>query len=203
MRRHIACMTIRSFVWTISVFAASLLVAAEPKGDADTDKSDQDAAAKKLVAEALYSEIYGDAKSRDRLLESAAKQNPEFAPAMWHRGFVKVGDAWEKASDLVEKTVDAPLIRHYQELTEKQPDSVAGHLEIANWCRKQRLYDRERAHLEAVIRAEPDHLPARERLGYVRVNGGWMTAQQIKRELERVEQDRQNLGKCRHGRKAR
>ncbi len=51
------------------------------------------------------------------------------------------------------------------------------------------------AHLEVVIRAEPDHLPARERLGYVRVNGGWMTAQQIKRELERVEQDRQNLGK--------
>lgn len=195
MRRHIEFIATCGFVLTVSVICTSLLLAVEPKGNAVKDNAEKDAVAKKLVDEALYSEIYGDAKNRDRLLDAAARQNPEFAPAMWHRGFVKVNDTWVKASDLIEQTIEAPLFRRYQELAEKQPDTVEGHLEIADWCHKYRLYDRERAHLEAVLRSDPDHLQARQRLGHVRVNGGWMTEQQIKGELDRVEQDRRNLSK--------
>ena len=153
----------------------------EPQDDAER------AEAEKLVAQALYNEIYGDAEQRSQLLDAAAQHAPDFAPAMWHRGYVRQKDQWIKVADLVEQNKNDPLIARYQRLKDKQPDTAAGHWSAANWCHKFRLFDREQAHLEAVVQAEPNHVEARIRLGHALVNGIWMTNDQVNEQARRVE----------------
>jgi hypothetical protein len=52
---------------------------------------------------------------------------------------------------------------------------IAGRLALADYCRAHELFTRERELLREVIAIQPDHAQARARLGYVRVDHGWLT----------------------------
>jgi hypothetical protein len=52
---------------------------------------------------------------------------------------------------------------------------VAGRLALADYCRAHEMFTRERELLREVIAIQPDHAQARARLGYVRVDHGWLT----------------------------
>ena len=54
-------------------------------------------------------------------------------------------------------------------------DSVKRHLELAQWCRKNRLQKESNFHLQQVLVIDPDHPKARRLLGYGLVDGEWMT----------------------------
>ncbi|MCG3135784.1 MAG: hypothetical protein HMLKMBBP_03540 [Planctomycetes bacterium] len=56
--------------------------------------------------------------------------------------------------------------------TAKDP---AKRMELADWCRDQKLADLEKKELRTVLVLDPDHEGARARLGYVRSDGRWMT----------------------------
>jgi len=56
---------------------------------------------------------------------------------------------------------------------------VAGRLELAAWARTRELYARERDVLREIVAIDPDHPAARAALGYSRVDGRWMTDDEV------------------------
>jgi hypothetical protein len=66
---------------------------------------------------------------------------------------------------------------------------------LASWCEQNGLKDEATAHVVAVTRLNPDHKPARKRLGFKKVNGRWATAKQV--AAERAEAAARREGKLR------
>jgi hypothetical protein len=152
----------------VAGFAAG--VAAESIAATKAEKRRQ---AEQLVSEALYREVYGLEEEREKLLEQAAAAAPDFAPAFWHRGYVRSGNEWIKAEDAARVMKDDSRLEAYQHIRDEKPDTVEGQMTVANWCRDRKLPDQERAHLHRVIELNRDHAEARARLGYHRVGGEW------------------------------
>ncbi len=66
--------------------------------------------------------------------------------------------------------------KQYEEILHKSPTTVAGHWQMAQWCKDAGLTAQRKFHLEAIIKQETDHEEARLALGYGRfATGGWMT----------------------------
>jgi hypothetical protein len=68
-----------------------------------------------------------------------------------------------------------PLLEDYVTLSRQCEETVAAHLELADWCRVQQMPEQRREQLERVLDLDPDHADARRILGYVRHLGRWMT----------------------------
>jgi len=60
-----------------------------------------------------------------------------------------------------------------------ESDTAAGHWELAEWCRKQRLTDQRRVHLERVVSLDPGHRQAHYGLGHTLRDGKWMTREEF------------------------
>jgi hypothetical protein len=67
-------------------------------------------------------------------------------------------------------------------------DNPDHHWRLAEWCRKHKLADQERVHLERMLAFEPDHAEARARLGFVRVDERWISLADLQSQHERAEQ---------------
>lgn len=68
--------------------------------------------------------------------------------------------------------------REYGRLRDQTPETIEGHLALAQWCKERSLTKRRKAHLAQVLRLDPDHDEARRLLGYTYVEGRWMTPEQ-------------------------
>lgn len=91
----------------------------------------------------------------------------------------------------VATTVQRPRVEEeYETRVRDVADSVEAQWELAEWCRRNRLEDRQRKHLEAVIALEPDHETARSELGYVLRDGAWVKRAEIMRERGLVRHER-------------
>jgi hypothetical protein len=66
--------------------------------------------------------------------------------------------------------------KEYEKLRPTVPDTVDGQWKMAEWCREHRLDKQREVHLERVIALDPDHKQARAALGYMRVDGRWLRA---------------------------
>ncbi|MBC8352585.1 MAG: HEAT repeat domain-containing protein [Planctomycetes bacterium] len=150
---------------------------------AEIAASDRESA-KQLVAEALHREIYGPRSDRDRLLAEAVVADPNYAPARWHQGFVRVGGGWSHVYDAPRIISTSSKLAAYRKLREDRRDTVEDHLQLADWCSERRMSDQERAHLSRVIDLDPNHADARERLGFQLADGQWIQAAQIQRQAE-------------------
>jgi len=140
-----------------------------------------------LVQDALHQEIYGR-KAVD-LLARAAQVDPDYAPAYWHRGYVKNGDAWVKAAAF--QPSDA--LKNYFIRRDQTGDSLGQHLATANWCQTQGLESQERVHLMRVLAFNPDHVDARARLGFEPTAAGWVSTDDRLEAQRQLQLDRQNL----------
>jgi len=56
------------------------------------------------------------------------------------------------------------------------PNTVEGHLDMAERCRKAGLKEQREFHLQKVLELDPDHADARRGLGYSQVDGQWVRA---------------------------
>ncbi len=154
-------------------------------------------AANNLVAEALHREVYGESEDRDALLREALAKTPDLEAANWHLGRVKHRGQWIDFEHAAQALEDNAAVREYRRLREEIEDTLAGHWELANWCRENKLAEREMAHLWRVIELAPDHTEARQRLGHIQVNGQWLTAEERRDEFQRMVDARQGLVKWR------
>jgi hypothetical protein len=72
--------------------------------------------------------------------------------------------------------------REYEKMRPTYADTVEGQLELAEWCRKQKLVQERLAHLERVIVIDPDHADARRALGYYQMNGQWSKREDLMKD---------------------
>jgi hypothetical protein len=150
------------------------------------------------VRKALQHEISGSETARRELLEAAVAHSPEFAPARWHLGYVKdARRGWLKHDEFLATSKAAHRLATYERERVIAPDTVAGNLELADWCAAEKLTEQERAHLMRVIDLNPDHAAARRRLGFVRQGDDWVSRQEIARERQRQSERRQSLAQWR------
>jgi hypothetical protein len=150
--------------------------------------------ARRLVQEALYQEIYGTDTARAELLFEATQLDGDYAAAMWHQGFVRRGDVWQRATD--ESTRHpSNLLVEYRAKRARMRDTAEGHVWLGKWCAGRQLHEQRRAHLERALQLEPDHPEARQLLGYRRVDGKWLTAKQMDEAREAEARHRAQLAK--------
>ena len=160
-------------------------------------KAERIRAAEELTKEALHREIYGMKSERDRLLEQAAAQDDDYAPAKWHQGLVRHQNAWIRAEDLPELLGGQQRIADYRRVRERYPQTVQGQLALADWCAGRGLTDQERAHLTQVVTIEPDHTIARRRLGFRRVGFDWATEEEIQQAVDGFQENQTALARWR------
>ena len=98
------------------------------------------------------------------------------------QGMVRQGERRLTYEALVEETAAGRRLSEYRERRRAAAPTVAGQLALAQWCRRQRYFDQERAHLTAVVALEPDHALARQRLGHVRRGRDWVDADDLAEE---------------------
>jgi len=152
--------------------------------EAASDREDRSPA--QLVEEALRGEIEGSAR-RDELLQAALKQEPDYAPALWHTGHVRYGGQWLPIDEVPDRAAANKQLTMYHGAREKSPVTVSGQRELAAWCGKRGLADRERAHLTKLLELAPNDAPARARLGHVQVDGVWLSAEEVREAAARGE----------------
>jgi len=68
----------------------------------------------------------------------------------------------------------------YEELKAQYGDTIEDHWKLAMWCETNKLPKQRKYHLEKVIELDPDHAGAREKLGFVRYDGKWLTINEVK-----------------------
>ncbi|MDA0658356.1 MAG: hypothetical protein O2931_05815 [Planctomycetota bacterium] len=81
------------------------------------------------------------------------------------------------AAEEVEKvTVPSDLDSKYLRAVAKMPETAAAHWKMYEICRSQKMQDRADFHLRQVVRLDPDHKEARNKLGYTKdEQGRWVT----------------------------
>jgi tetratricopeptide (TPR) repeat protein len=144
---------------------------------------------------ALWCEQNGLMEERAEHLTRAVQIQPDHALARSLLGQVHDADGhWVRAEPT--NQVEAPPARaEYLRRRAAMQDTAEAHWQLALWCEQQGLKDEARAHLHAAARLEPNREAAWKRLGYKKVGGVWLTAEQV--EARRAESTAQTKADAR------
>ncbi len=152
--------------------------------------------ATELVAKALRAEADGELIQRDQLLSEASSVAQDLPQVNWFRG--KLQDSkgnWLSIDESVDKANDQSVLDEYEKQRSKLSDTVQGHWQMAIWCAQRRLAEQCRAHLNAIIKLDPDHSSARRVLGFQLVEGEWIGPEKIVELTEQTQLAQQSLEK--------
>ncbi|MCP3696858.1 MAG: hypothetical protein GY917_31970, partial [Planctomycetaceae bacterium] len=130
-RRHLSLAQIGLTTLAITMMFSSTLLAAT--------KAERRQQAEQLVKQALHNEVYGGLSERAQLLQAAGKIDAEYAPVQWHQGAVRYQKQWVNANQLPTLLKENPTIGLYAKERTQAGDTIQGHLQLADWCRKKGL----------------------------------------------------------------
>jgi hypothetical protein len=82
-------------------------------------------------------------------------------------------------AQVAEHETTRPALEEYERIKPTYADTVEGQMALADWCSEHSMYTERETHLRRVIELDTDHAQARAGLGYVKVEGGWMTREQM------------------------
>jgi len=165
-----------ALAWLIASCAGGLARASAPE-----DRED----AARLVRHALEYEANGSADDRGYLLKWALTKVPLFESALWHSGYVREHGQWRHIDQVESNTGSSEAIATYRAARHRYPLTADGQVKLANYCARLKLPDAERAHLTQAVALDPDHAEARGRLGFVRVDGNWLSADELRAQIAR------------------
>jgi hypothetical protein len=152
-------------------------------GEAAKQPANKPAAAgpscEELVRAALKAEAAGNAAEHEKLLRRALERDPNYGPARWHLGYVRVGKEWLKWDEVQRRTASDPRITEYRRLFDEQAGTPAGELALARWCRDKGLEDHARFHWLHVLSFQPQNEEALKALGMRWFKGQLLTHDEI------------------------
>lgn len=169
-------MTIRLCVVSLLLYGVSLV----PRTASFAQAPD---AAAGLVRSALVAETEGRNDKREALLRKALATAPDYAPARWHTLHVRVDGRWLAVAEYEARARKDERLVEYALERAKAPETAIGQLELARWCRRSELDERERFHLARML-----HMPgataeqqseAMRKLGVRLVDGRYLTKEEI------------------------
>ncbi len=141
--------------------------------------------ADEFVQKALREEIAGSDGMRTRYLSTALLHNPSNEDARWLSGQVRRNKRWVDVDAVPKIAASSRLLANYRRLRSTTRDTAEAQLALANWCARVRLFDQERAHLTRVVEREPDFAEARVRLGFQKINGRWVSREELQESTDR------------------
>jgi len=96
---------------------------------------------------------------------------------------VKIGSgSVTLGTDMVARIVPAPspAVQYQQRLAALKPTAEA-QADLASWCEGKFLWSEAMEHYRTALKLDPDNLAARTRLGFVRMDGQWVTRHEARR----------------------
>jgi len=142
-------------------------VAAEPQmprevtsSTTSPPKAPANGTAEQLVARALAAEATGDPDARLALLREALTVDPNYAPAHWQLGEVRVGEEWKTIESASRESKHATKVTEYRVLRDQAGENADDQLKLARWCAAAGLKDQERAHLLFALQLAPGNQDA-------------------------------------------
>ena len=145
-------------------------------------------AASSFARRGMVAAMLGDQDRRSDLLTTAIEKDPNNAMANWASGRVSVNDDWVKIEDYEQQMQANRLLSVYERHRSDVKSGKLTEMQLADWCREQQLYGREKLHLSRIWQsdsARPDlKFAAARRLGMQQIGGIWMTPAEV-RELRR------------------
>ncbi|MHB0960237.1 MAG: polymorphic toxin-type HINT domain-containing protein [Pirellulaceae bacterium] len=174
MNAHMICVAL-SFSLLVSAPAHAFREVAEEPAAAE----DAVIMAADLVQAALQAEAEGDAAKREALLREALDKDPNYAPARWQSGYVRLNDAWVSlAASENAHSVD-PRVTEYQQVRKSLAESPTKDLLLARWCQGQKLTEESEFHWLNVLRIQPNHEEALRALDVEWYNGRLVKRDQV------------------------
>ncbi len=131
---------------------------------------------------ALWCEENGLARERAKHLAMALLAEPDNAVARSLLGQVKVGDEWKSAEEAAAEKANDPSRVEYRDRRAKAKNTADDHSKLALWCESRGLKEEAQAHWRSVVRLDPKREMAWKKLGCKKVNGRWLTEEQIAAE---------------------
>jgi len=132
---------------------------------------------------ALWCEAHGLKAERAKHLALAVLHDPTNTMARGLLGLVAYGGRWQRPEAVGSKVqADADLtttLAEYNTRREKAGDKADDQWRLALWCEENGLKAEASAHFAAVVRLDPSRGAAWIRLGCKKVNGRWLTEEQI------------------------
>ncbi|MHB8969459.1 MAG: HEAT repeat domain-containing protein [Pirellulaceae bacterium] len=109
-------------------------------------------------------------------IEGAWLNRGDAAPDMYQIEMFPGGRITVPASLVEDVVVKSAVVQRYEELLPTVPNTVEGHLEMADRCRKADLTTQRDFHLRKVLELDPNHAEARHALGFSQMDGEWIKA---------------------------
>ncbi len=175
-------MRTRRVVLVVVGLAVGMTCLAARSSAADQGATDKTAPAERLVHEALLADLDGKQDERARLLAAALAADPEYAPARWQSGYVRLDDAWVAVDEAPRHFDASPQLSRYRKMRDGMVDTADNQRALARWCHKNNLPDESRIHWVKVLQYEPQNAEAMDALGLKWHDGRLMTPEQISEE---------------------
>jgi len=108
-----------------------------------------------------------------------SEPNPPAGPGRWSIRTLSGATVEVEAGDVASVQRRTLVREQYADRLARTPDTAAGQLALADWCREQGLTSERTRHLEQVLRHEPQNETARKALGHRRHGGTWMSPDEV------------------------
>ncbi len=144
---------------------------------------------------ALWCESKGLMAERDTHLARAILRDPSHSIARGLLGQVQHQGRWQRPEAVADSLRTDPewiaKRQVYETKRQKAPVEVDAQWKLAKWCLQEGLDREARAHLNAVVKLDPEHEPARKKLGQKRFDGRWMSPEQASIERNEAQEQRE------------
>ncbi|HEY3963384.1 MAG TPA: polymorphic toxin-type HINT domain-containing protein [Planctomycetaceae bacterium] len=153
-------------------------------GHADSAARAKDATGKDPAREAVDRVLRHEINSQiDRRVELSGdlEQHPDSPELRWQSGYARVENAWEPVEQFGKSASIDLRLSDYRSRRAASQQTPTSQIELADWCRDNKLLDQERAHLRAAMDLSPeaDHSEILERLGNIQFGNVWLSREQV------------------------
>jgi hypothetical protein len=166
---------VAAVAFALQFFAVASLAADQGQQKSSTSAASNTAA--QLVHKALVAEAAGETERRTEYLKDALVADPDYAPAHWQSGEVRIGDQWLKVESAASHATRTGKVAKYRQLRDAGHNTTNEHLQLARWCAADGLADQERFHLlwaTQSVTTKKQRLEIVKRLNLVRYQGTMM-----------------------------
>ena len=134
----------------------------------------------RLVDEAGQAKTDGNSALAYAPCAQAVDISPDNALARWQLGQVKVGDEWLSIEEAERRAAADPLQAKYLKRRDAANEKPAAQLQLARWCRSNKLDEEARFHFASFLASNPNNQEAMHALGMRWHNGQLMSLEDIK-----------------------